>query len=258
MVCKCISIEWLSTLSWSLNSFWYPLSSFIQISLISYQSSVQICHMMLYKNLKRKGIWFPVVNNPVLVLIADFGLISLFKTVFISQCHSFIAGCGHEFCTRCALYLCSTNIAITASGPPGSIPCPLCRKAIVSFARIPGTSPAREPPRTSLSLSLCTTCPAVGSEPRDTSTNTQLCKPDFNCAHMPPLGSSSLRSLSCQKFPSMKFNSALCMGAPETSSCLIKCSRSGLSRSASQGESSSRRSWLFSFNQLYVTTGSSS
>lgn len=168
-------------------------------------------------------------------------------------------GCGHEFCTRCALYLCSTNTAVTASGPPGSIPCPLCRNAIVSFTKLSGSSPARENPRPSLSLSLCAACPTVGSEPRDASVNAQLCRPDFHCTRIPPLGtSSSFRSLSCQKFPSMKFNSTLCMGASETSSCLVKCSRSGLSRSASQGEGSSRRSWLFSFNQLYVTTGSSS
>ncbi|KAJ6847803.1 putative E3 ubiquitin-protein ligase XBOS32 isoform X1 [Iris pallida] len=163
-------------------------------------------------------------------------------------------GCGHEFCTRCALYLCSTNIASTASGPPGSIPCPLCRHAIVLFNRVAGASPVRELPRTSLSLSLCTTCPSVGSESSSASVHTQLCKPDFGCTRIPQIGSSSFRSLSCQRFPSMKLTSTLCMRA-ETSACLIRCSRSGLARSSSQGESS-RRSWLFASNQ-YVTTGSS-
>ena len=167
-----------------------------------------------------------------------------------------VAGCGHEFCTRCALYLCSTNSTSTiAAGPPGSIPCPLCRHAIVSFSKLSGTSPIRELPRTSLSLSLCATCPAVGSG-STTSMTTRLCKPDFHCTRIPPLGSSSFRSLSCQRFPSMKLNSTLCMGAPETSPCLVSCSRAGsLWRSASQGESS-RRSWLFANNQI-VTTGSS-
>lgn len=156
-------------------------------------------------------------------------------------------GCGHEFCTRCALYLCSTNVAVTASGPPGSIPCPLCRKAIVSFTRVPDSSPAHEHPRASLSLSFCTTCPAADAEPR-------LCKPDFNCTRIPPLGSSSFRSLSCQRLTTMKFHSSLCMGAPETSPCLVKRGRPGLPRSVSQGEGSSRRSWLSSFNRLPVTT----
>ncbi|KAG1326502.1 E3 ubiquitin-protein ligase XBAT32 [Cocos nucifera] len=172
------------------------------------------------------------------------------------KCTVAAEGCDHEFCTRCALYLCSTNSTSTiAAGPPGSIPCPLCRHAIVSFSKLSGTSPIRGLPRTSLSLSLCTTCPAVGSG-STTSMTTQLCKPDFHCTRIPPLGSSSFRSLSCQRFPSMKLNSTLCMGAPETSPCLIRCSRSGsLGRSASQGESS-RRSWLLALNQI-VTTGSS-
>ncbi|XP_008794404.2 probable E3 ubiquitin-protein ligase XBOS32 isoform X2 [Phoenix dactylifera] len=171
------------------------------------------------------------------------------------KCTVAAEGCDHEFCTRCALYLCSTYSTSTiVAGPPGSVPCPLCRHAIVSFFKLSGTSPVRELPRTSLSLSLCTTCPAVGSD-LTALMSTQSCKPDFHCTQIPPLGSSSFRSLSCQRFPSMKLNSTLCMGAPETSPCLVRCSRSGsLRRSASQGESN-RRSWLFALNQI-VTTGS--
>ncbi|WOL13876.1 hypothetical protein Cni_G22656 [Canna indica] len=175
------------------------------------------------------------------------------------RCTVAAEGCNHEFCTRCALYLCSTNsTSIVLPGPPGSIPCPLCRHAIVSFIKIPGVSPIRELPRTSLSLSLCTTCPAVdGSDSTDTMA-LQLCKPDFHCTRVPPLGSSSFRSLSCQRFPSMKLNSTFCMGVPETSPCLVRCARSGssLSRSASQGESSSR-SCLFSFNHIAANAESS-
>ncbi|RWV80915.1 hypothetical protein BHE74_00054475 [Ensete ventricosum] len=170
-----------------------------------------------------------------------------------------ITGCNHEFCTKCALYLCSTNSTSTVvPGPPGSIPCPLCRHTIVSFFKIPGMSLIRELPRTSLSLSLCATCPAVDGSDSTASMATQLCKPDFRCTRVPPLGSSSFRSLSCQRFPSMKLHSMLCMGLPETSPCLIRCCRSGssLRRSASQRESSTR-SCLFAFSPIVDTSNGS-
>ena len=173
------------------------------------------------------------------------------------------AGCGHEFCTKCALYLCSMNSSSTVPQyPPGSIACPLCRNGIVSFVKLPGTKPVvKEIARTSLSLSFCT-CSGQGPEP--TSITTPLCKPDFHCSRISPLGS-SFRSLSCQRFSAVKLNSSLCMGAPDTSPSLIpctvdrnlrnhlaKCSRSGLRRSASHAES--RWSWFSALNQ-YVTTG---
>ncbi|KAL0903532.1 hypothetical protein M5K25_027918 [Dendrobium thyrsiflorum] len=156
-------------------------------------------------------------------------------------------GCSHEFCTRCALYLCSTNTTSTIiSGPPGSIPCPLCRNAIISFSSLPCESPISEPSRTSLSLSLCTTCPAVRSE-SDGTRVIQSCRPDFGCTGIPPLGSASFRSLSCQRFSSMRHSSSFCMGASETSPSLIRCSRLGLSRSSSQRDSG-RRLWIFAAN----------
>ncbi|KAJ0475995.1 putative transcription factor C2H2 family [Helianthus annuus] len=69
-------------------------------------------------------------------------------------------GCRHELCVRCALYLCSTsNNPSELLGPPGSIPCPLCRHGIISF-----TSPFP-----SVAIPLCTcndgTCPS--SQSRD-------------------------------------------------------------------------------------------
>ncbi|CAA7408143.1 unnamed protein product [Spirodela intermedia] len=167
------------------------------------------------------------------------------------RCTVSAEGCGHEFCTRCALYLCSTNSTSTVvPGPPGSIACPLCRNAIVAFGKVPGASPVREPSRMSMSLSLCAACPAVGSDSAAAAT-TQLCRSDTYCARIPPLGSSSFRSLSSQKFPSMRLNS--CMRAPETRSSLVRSSRARLRRSASHVEG--RRSWLVSLNQC-VTTGS--
>lgn len=173
------------------------------------------------------------------------------------------AGCDHEFCTRCALYLCSTNCTTTVShGPPGSIACPLCRSGIVSFVKLRGTrSVVKENPRTSLSLSLCS-CSA--EEPDSASITTPLCEPEFRCSGKSSLG--SFRSLSCQKFPSFKINYNLCMGAPNINPCLVpssgnrklrnhlaRCSRSGFRRSASQPEG--RRSWFSALNQN-VTTGS--
>ncbi|RWR91329.1 putative E3 ubiquitin-protein ligase XBOS32 [Cinnamomum micranthum f. kanehirae] len=181
-----------------------------------------------------------------------------------SKCSVAAEGCGHEFCTNCALYLCSTNsTSTTKPGPPGSIACPLCRHGIVSFVKLPGTNPIKEVVRTGLSLSLCTACSSEGSE--TASVSTPFCKPDFHCTRISPLASYSFRSLSCQRFPSMKINTSFCMGAPDTSPSLVPCAdnrrghnqmgrclRSGLRRSASQNDS--RRSW-FSLNQS-VATGS--
>ncbi|XP_038890199.1 probable E3 ubiquitin-protein ligase XBOS32 [Benincasa hispida] len=180
------------------------------------------------------------------------------------ECTVAARGCDHEFCTSCALYLCSTNSTSSVSlGPPGSIACPLCRNGIVSFVKLPGTKPiAKEIARTSLSLSFCT---CSGEAPEPPTLTTPLCKPEFTCSRISPLGT-SFRSLSCQRFPSMKLNTNLCMGDPHSSSSSLvpcnvdrsmrnhvaRCSRSsGFRRTASEG----RRSWLSALNQ-YVTTGS--
>ena len=127
----------------------------------------------------------------------------------LHRSHEIFAGCRHEFCTRCALYLCSTNSTSTVHGAPGSVACPLCRHAILAFCEIQEDSPAMEMYRRSLPLSLYA-------------------------------GSSSLRSLSCQKFPSMRLNS--CMGTSQTRSSLFPCSRPSLRRSSSHGVG--KRSWL--------------
>ncbi|KAB2625992.1 E3 ubiquitin-protein ligase XBAT32-like [Pyrus ussuriensis x Pyrus communis] len=172
-------------------------------------------------------------------------------------------GCDHEFCTRCALYLCSTNCTSTASnGPPGSIACPLCRNGIVSFVKLRvARSMVKENARTSLSLSFCTS----SSEGSDSSSiTTPLYKPEFRCSRKSPLG--SFRSLGCQKFPSIKINYNLCMGAPNINPCLVPSSsnrklRNHLARSSktrfrgSASQPDGRRSWYSSFNQN-VTTGS--
>ncbi|KAK9078864.1 hypothetical protein SSX86_002922 [Deinandra increscens subsp. villosa] len=167
-----------------------------------------------------------------------------------NKCAIAAEGCFHEFCTRCALYLCSTSSASNASqGPPGSIPCPLCRQGIVAFKKLPGTRALLGMPRTSLPLSFftCTTLTDDSDNiPLDT---TPLCKPEFPYP---------LRSLSCQKFPSMKLSSSLCMGASDTSPSLSRSSvdsgrysRSSFRRSNSHSDS--RRSWLCSLNQSLET-----
>lgn len=132
------------------------------------------------------------------------------------------AGCGHEFCTWCALYLCSTfcSTSVVSQGPPGSVACPLCRHGIVSFRKLPGTRPAVKPiSRASLSLSFCT-CSGEESEP--SSMISAVWKPDIGCTRISPL-SSSFRSLSCQKFPSVIFNARGCLGNPETCPSLVPC-----------------------------------
>ncbi|KAL4589971.1 hypothetical protein LXL04_002884 [Taraxacum kok-saghyz] len=154
-----------------------------------------------------------------------------------NKCAVSSQSCCHEFCTRCALYLCTTTSA--AQEPPGSIPCPLCRQGIVSFKKLPATRPLNGMiPRTSLPLSFFT-CASLTEDSDDMALDTTpLCKPEFP---------SPLRSLSCQKFPSMKLSSSFCMGMGGSEM------RPSLSfwRSNSEG----RRSWLCSLNQSVETAG---
>lgn len=174
------------------------------------------------------------------------------------KCTVAAEGCSHEFCTHCALYLCSTNQASSAAhGPQGSIPCPLCRHGIVAFVKLEETRPvAKEVARTSLSLPFCS-CSTDG--PELASMETPFCKPAIQCTRISPLGS-SFRSLSCQRLQS--FGPGICMGIPDTSPSLVprsmdrnsrgqavRCSRS-FRRSTSQNEG---RRWLCSFNQSLET-----
>ncbi|KAH7867576.1 hypothetical protein Vadar_011313 [Vaccinium darrowii] len=104
-------------------------------------------------------------------------------------------GCGHELCVRCALYLCSTsNIPSLLQGPPGSIPCPLCRHGIVSFAKLPG-SPIKEV-KLHLSLSLCTPC-MLHSRESDRST------PDIRKNRVASVSPDLFCPVTCSPFPSV-------------------------------------------------------
>ncbi|KAH6819262.1 hypothetical protein C2S51_002865 [Perilla frutescens var. frutescens] len=165
------------------------------------------------------------------------------------KCSVAAEGCSHEFCTYCALYLCSTSSTSSAAhGPPGSIACPLCRHGIISFVKLSGTRPiTREMGRTR-SLPFCT-CSADVLEAA--SQETPLCRPDLPpCARIAPL--SSCHSLNCQIFPSVRFNPGLCMGAPGTSPALVSTTENALVRCSKPSSNEGRR-WLCSFIQPVPT-----
>ncbi|XP_047308053.1 E3 ubiquitin-protein ligase XBAT32-like isoform X2 [Impatiens glandulifera] len=187
-----------------------------------------------------------------------------------NKCTVAAQGCNHEFCTQCALYLCSTNstTSTAGNGPPGSIACPLCRHGIVSFAKLVSTSPL--PKTTTLSssstLSLCSCSTTTNHQiAQDLLETSRLYRTESERFH--PLGS-SFRSLSCQRFPSLKFSPGFCVGSGSESTrpCLVRRNNvdrefqnqlARLRRSASQAtdESRSRRSWFCALNQYVATAG---
>ncbi|KAJ1433542.1 Zinc finger, RING-type [Sesbania bispinosa] len=178
------------------------------------------------------------------------------------KCMVAVEGCDHEFCTQCALYLCSTNSTTTTTqGPPGSIACPLCRHGIVSFVKLPDTRPlAKELQRTTnLSLSFCTCSSEVLGDTTDMTT--PFCKPASSRGSK--TSPSRFRSLSCQ----FRINPSLCLGAdvsPSLVPCtvsrnlrnqLARCSGSGSGFRRSSSQTERRKSWFCSLNQS-VATGS--
>ncbi|XP_024967099.1 E3 ubiquitin-protein ligase XBAT32 [Cynara cardunculus var. scolymus] len=172
-----------------------------------------------------------------------------------NKCTVAASGCLHELCTRCALYLCSTsNTSSSPNGPPGSIPCPLCRAGIVSFKKLASTKPPLQTSKSSSSLSCCSCSSMAGGSNRTALETTPLCKPKL-----------SSRSLRSQKFPSFKLKTNLCMQGLDTIPSLIRRSterpslRAQLakySRSSfrwSNSHSKSRRSWFCSLNPSVET-----
>lgn len=181
------------------------------------------------------------------------------------KCMVAVEGCDHEFCTQCALYLCSTNsTSTTTTSPPGSIACPLCRHGIVSFVKLPDARPLQKEMQrpSNLSLAFCTCSSEVLEDSSDMTT--PFCKPTSRGSKTSS-PSRTLRSKSCQALPSFKINPSLCLGAevsPSLVPCtlsrnvknhLARCSGSSLRRSSSQTER--RKSWFCSLNQT-VATGS--
>ncbi|KAH0455565.1 hypothetical protein IEQ34_015597 [Dendrobium chrysotoxum] len=63
---------------------------------------------------------------------SDLCAICLERTCYVAA-----EGCGHELCVKCALCLCSASSSSSETiGPPGAIPCPLCRNGIISFVKL--------------------------------------------------------------------------------------------------------------------------
>ncbi|KAM0945408.1 putative transcription factor C2H2 family [Dioscorea sansibarensis] len=119
-------------------------------------------------------------------------------------------GCGHEFCVRCALYLCSTsNVTTEMVGPPGAIPCPLCRNGIVSFVKLPST-PAKEL-KQNLALSLCNPCILP---PRDPDTPATSCRTEYHKNCVASVSSEIMCPLTCSPFPSVSIPSCTCDDDP--------------------------------------------
>lgn len=108
------------------------------------------------------------------------------------------AGCSHEFCTICALYLCATsNTVAPLRAPPGSIPCPLCRQAIVSFIKLPGASLMKAMVKASSSTSVDTVGSLMSSDPASLKA-LHIAESGFQ--HKKIKQHSLFRSLSFQKF----------------------------------------------------------
>lgn len=129
------------------------------------------------------------------------------------KCTVAVEGCDHEFCTKCALYLCSTSTTTSTAtfpGPPGSIPCPLCRHGIVNFQKLAKTEALlRENPRANLSL-------AIGACSTEQTKSTHLESPYCNRI----LSLEYFRSLSMPRVPS-----GLSMGSPDVRPFLVRRER---------------------------------
>lgn len=132
-----------------------------------------------------------------------------------------IAGCKHEFCTRCALYLCSTNRTSTpAPRPAGSIACPLCRNGIASFVKLPGTLTLKELSRTSL-LSL--SARQVSAHNQNVLPSSLFCTPNAGCTRISSSTSRMFSAGGYWKLPLLKFREALCKGVPQIDASLVTC-----------------------------------
>lgn len=133
-----------------------------------------------------------------------------FISLFFGSLIYCTSGCGHELCVRCALYLCSTsNIPSELLGPPGSIPCPLCRTGIVSFTRLPGS--AAKESKLHLSLSLCTPCML---HPREQERSTPSCSQDIRKNRVAAVSSEIFCPVTCSPFPSVAIPLCTCNDGP--------------------------------------------
>ncbi|CAJ1952682.1 unnamed protein product [Sphenostylis stenocarpa] len=126
------------------------------------------------------------------------------------SCSVAAEGCGHELCVKCALYLCSTsNVTSETGGPPGSIPCPLCRHGIVSFVKLPG-SHAKEN-KMHVSLGLCTPCIL---HTRDLARSSLSHTPEIRRNRVASVPSEMLCPVTCTPFPSVAIPLCTCNDGP--------------------------------------------
>lgn len=153
------------------------------------------------------------------------------------RCTVAAEGCGHELCTRCALYLCSTNIvATTTSSPPGAIPCPLCRHGIVSFVKLPTTMTLKDLAKVNLaSLTLCTTCTMEMSEPNSARSLLQKGENRGGGCRVSPLSTHSLR-LTCPGLSSLNCPGGFGTSDGNNSGCTSPAVTCGFARSDSRSE----------------------
>lgn len=120
------------------------------------------------------------------------------------KCTVFAEGCRHELCTRCALYLSTTmNVSSTVTNPAGSVPCPLCRRGIVAFEKLPTTISLKEMTRANMTLALCTTCTAEVCEP--TVMGSILSKVEFRGSRISPISSNSAH-MTCPSFSALNLS----------------------------------------------------
>ncbi|MCO5571481.1 hypothetical protein L7F22_025221 [Adiantum nelumboides] len=154
-----------------------------------------------------------------------------------------MAGCAHELCTRCALYLCSTSNAANSSlGPAGSIPCPLCRHEITAFKKLPSTPFLRDIIKPNLTLSLCTVCTTQVAEP--TTLSGPIAKMEFVGCNSSPESTSSVRMVQCVGLPGITLPFACIGDADDEDARPVERSTS------SRSERNDQCSWLAPRNSL--------
>ncbi|MCO5610742.1 hypothetical protein L7F22_064983 [Adiantum nelumboides] len=116
------------------------------------------------------------------------------------KCTVAAEGCGHELCTKCALYLCSTSSNNTeVSGPPGSVPCPLCRHGIVSFTKAEQQSKTSNEVAGACSLGgLCASYPLeFSSDGRKSSSVLSVGASKSSRSRISPISADAFRAVTC-------------------------------------------------------------
>lgn len=123
------------------------------------------------------------------------------------KCTVAAEGCGHELCTKCALYLCSTSSTATeVSGPPGSVPCPLCRHGIISFVRLEKSAHSREV--ATCSLGLCASYSAEMYDGNKNNSSGNATRTGRN--RISPISAETFRAVTCTGFSGLNLPLCTC------------------------------------------------